>query len=293
MDFDFTPFFERYERMAAEADAVFARVAEQHPDKVRCRQGCCDCCHALFDLSLIEALYLNAKFNEIYSGQERSDILNRADDADRATYKIKRDAFKASQDGRPVAEIMDMVGKAKVRCALLNDEDRCDLYEHRPLTCRLYGVPTAIHGEGHGCGLSGFEPGQPYPTVQLEKILDRLAALSQDLVDSLPTKHVRMADLLVPVSMALQNTYDDEYLGIVDEETAQRIRDKAAETAQAVTEALAQADDEASDQAPGRTAAKTLDCDTCGQDKGGSACDSCSGTTTWELGGPVKTEDGK
>jgi len=282
MDFDFTPFFEQYERIAADVDGIFAKVAGQYPDKVKCREGCCDCCHALFDLSLIEALYLNAKFNERYSGQERSDILERADDADRATYKIKREVFHASQDGRPVAEIMDMVGKAKVRCALLNDQDRCDLYEHRPLTCRLYGIPTAIHGQGHCCGLSGFEPGQPYPTVHVEKLQDRLVALSQALVDSLPTKHVRMADMLVPVSMALQTTYDDEYLGIVDEDTARRIREKAAETAQAVNEAVA---------AP--AAAGAMDCNTCGQEKGGSACDSCSGAMTWELGGPSKPEDGK
>ncbi len=285
MDFDFTPFFEQYERIAAEVDAVFARVAEQHPDKVNCKQGCCDCCHALFDVGLIEALYLNTKFNEIYSGQERSDILDRADEADRATYKIKREVFHASQEGKPVAEIMDMVGKARVRCALLNGQDACDLYDYRPLTCRLYGIPTAIHGQAHGCGLSGFEPGQPYPTVHVEKLQDRLMALSQSLVESLPTKHVRMADLLVPVSMALQNTYDDEYLGIVDEETAQRIRDKAAETAQAMGEAVA--------SAPNQAAAGSPDCNSCGQEKGGSACDSCPGTTTWELGGPAKTEDGQ
>lgn len=283
MDFDFTPYFERYERIAAEVDAVFDTVAKQHPDKVNCRQGCCDCCHALFDLSLIEALYLNAKFNEIYAGQERSDILDRADEADRATYKIKREVFQASQDGRPVAEIMDMVGKAKVRCALLNKADGCDLYEHRPLTCRLYGIPTAINGQGHCCGLSGFEAGEPYPTVHVEKLQDRLMALSQELVENMPTQHVRMADVLVPVSMALQTTYDEEYMGIVDEATAARIRAKAEETAQAVEEAVA-ASGQASGQAPGQAAAKAFDCNSCGQEKGSSACDSCSGTTTWELG---------
>ncbi len=290
MDFDFTPFFERYESIAREVDAVFAKVAEQHPDKVRCKQGCCDCCHALFDLSLIEALYLNHRFNERYSGQERSDILDRADSADRATYKIKREVYHASQDGRPVSEIMNMVGKARVRCALLGDDDRCDLYENRPLTCRLYGIPTAIHGQAHGCGLSGFEPGQPYPTVHVEKLQDRLMALSRELVDSLPTRHVRMADLLVPVSMALQTTFDDEYLGIVDEETAQRIRDKADETVRAMHEA-AQASP--APGAPGAAAARSFDCNSCGQEKGGSACDSCAGTQTWELGGKAKPEGGQ
>ena len=40
----------------------FAKVKEQFPDAVKCREGCADCCHALFDITLIEALYVNTRF---------------------------------------------------------------------------------------------------------------------------------------------------------------------------------------------------------------------------------------
>ena len=59
---ELTPVFTAYEALVAEADAVFARVGEMHPDCVTCKPGCSDCCHAMFDLSLVEAMYLNARF---------------------------------------------------------------------------------------------------------------------------------------------------------------------------------------------------------------------------------------
>ena len=59
MDFDFTPYFKKYEELLKIADQVFERMAQQYPTNVECRTGCADCCHALFDLTIIEALYLN------------------------------------------------------------------------------------------------------------------------------------------------------------------------------------------------------------------------------------------
>ena len=40
--------------------AAFDRVRKTHAECVKCSEGCADCCHAVFDLTLIEALYLNA-----------------------------------------------------------------------------------------------------------------------------------------------------------------------------------------------------------------------------------------
>ena len=62
---------------------------------------------------------------------------------------------------------------------------------------------------------SGFDPGKSYVTVRMDKIQDRLLLLSQELVQSIPTRHTQLNEVLVPVSMALLNKYDNEYLGIV------------------------------------------------------------------------------
>lgn len=211
---DFSPFFEKYEQILAGVDAVFAKVSEEFPECVTCKQGCSDCCHALFDLPLIEALYVNHHFHADLPKETRDRILEKADRADRESYKVKFQAHKNDKAGVETEAILEDVARKRVRCPLLNAQDMCDLYAHRPITCRLYGIPHAIQSKSRTCALSGFEPGQSYPTVHIEKIHQKLAELSLELVNSLDTKYTRMGDILVPPSMALLTVYDDDYLGI-------------------------------------------------------------------------------
>ena len=214
MDFDFTPYFRRYEALVKLADQAFERVAKDYPDCINCQIGCADCCHALFDLTLIEALYINHKFKEKFNGPEREALLEKANTADRQTNRIKRQAVDALQKGTNERDILAELAKKKVRCPLLNDQDSCDLYGYRPLTCRFYGVPTAIGGVGHTCGVSDFKKGEKYPTVNLDLIHQQLQQISAELVRDLESKFIKLADILVPLSMALLTLYDEEYLGI-------------------------------------------------------------------------------
>jgi len=211
---DFEPFFEQYLALRDQADLAFRKVAEQFPDCVTCKIGCADCCHALFDLSLVEALYINRQFNKKFDGPSREELLEKANRADRKVYKIKRQAHKDLEAGKSEAEILEKVSAIKVRCPMLNVDDRCEIYAFRPLTCRLYGVPTAIEGKAHTCGLTGFEQGKPYPTVNLAPIHQRLYKISLDLATSIKSRYPGLAQVLVPLSMALLTDYNDEYLGI-------------------------------------------------------------------------------
>ncbi len=292
---DLTPFFEEYEGLVAEIDALVERVGGEFAECIRCGKGCSDCCHALFDLTLVEAMYLHAKFGERFSGQQRSTILDRADEADRKAYRLKREAFRMSRDGARTTEILEFIGSARLRCPLLDEADLCALYEHRPLTCRLYGIPTAIRGKAHTCSKSGFKPGAAYPTVQIEKLQDRLLALSARLTGVLRTRYARLSETLVPVSMALMNKYDEEYLGVMSDEEwekAERLRRSLIESAQERGDAARGAESEA--PAPGAAAEKAFgpgaakpDCSSCGQTQGSDACSTC-GTLNWEIGGGGK-----
>jgi hypothetical protein len=103
----------------------------------------------------------------------------------------------------------------------------CELYLYRPVTCRFYGIPTAIGGKGHTCGLSGFVEGEQYPTVSLDKIHEQLQKLSAELIQDLGTKYIKLVDLLVPLSMALISRYDEYYLGLKEPEEEKVTRSKA------------------------------------------------------------------
>ncbi len=214
MTIDFAPFFAQYEEIQALADDVFQRVQKEFPEGVTCKIKCADCCYALFDITLIEAIYLNYQFKKKFKGRARERMLEKANRADRKIYMIKRKAFKDKEAGKNDVEIlMDLAGE-RARCPLLNDEDLCDLYEHRPITCRLYGLPTSTEGISHTCGKSGFVKGRSYPTVNLDVLQRKLYEISADFVRKIKTRHVKMAEILVPASMAILTEYDENYLGV-------------------------------------------------------------------------------
>jgi Fe-S-cluster containining protein len=210
----FKPFFEQYEALSASVERAFETVKNQYPDCVKCKPLCSDCCHAVFDLTLIEALYINARFRARYSGETLEILTERCNRIDRTLYKLKKSAYKAAESGKDEADILAEMAEIRVRCPMLNDAQMCEIYEFRPLTCRLYGIPTAIGGKGYTCGLSAFEKGETYPTVNLDKIQNRLLALSAELAAAVQSKFMRMGEMLVPLSMALVTVYDDAYLGI-------------------------------------------------------------------------------
>ena len=226
MDFDFTPYFQKYEALVAKAEGAFERVKQAHAECVKCKEQCTDCCYALFDLTLIEALYINHKFNEKISGSQRAELLEKANEADRRVHKLKRQAFKALKDGKSEDEILADLARERIRCPLLNQTDLCDLYDNRPLTCRFYGIPTAIGGQGHTCGKSGFEKGGQYPTVKLDAVHNQLQQISAELIRDLKSRYLKLSDMLVPLSMALLTTYDDDYLGVGEEKPPEPPRSK-------------------------------------------------------------------
>ena len=212
---DLSDIFARYETLVSEVDVLFAHVSTKYGDCVSCEQGCSDCCNALFDLSLVEAIYLNKVFFEQFPhGKERSDILTRAADTDRIATRMKRDFYRATKEGKDAQVIMDEVAHIRLPCPLLNSEQSCVLYAFRPITCRLYGVPLNINGKGHVCGKTAFTKGGQYPSVHMSAIQKRLDGLSSDIAETVKSRFKELNQVFVPVSMALITKYDEQYLGI-------------------------------------------------------------------------------
>jgi Fe-S-cluster containining protein len=211
---EFSIFFEKYNKIIEAADKVFEQIKKDYPDCVKCKIECSDCCHALFDISLVEALYISRKFREKYNGSGLDQLLEKANKADRKIYKLKKDAYRDFKDGKDETAIFEKMAEERVRCPMLNESDQCEIYEFRPITCRLYGIPTAIGGKGHTCGLSGFAKGKSYPTANLDTIHQALFNISTELVTHIGSKYSRISEMVVPLSMALLTIYDEEFLGI-------------------------------------------------------------------------------
>lgn len=251
MALDFTDFFKRYEAILAKVDEAFEQIDQQTDGLVHCGRGCSDCCYALFDLTLVEAMYVSHHFRAAFSGMKKSELMEQADKADREVNRLKRRLFKASQSGAPTDEIMKLVAETRLRCPLLGEGDLCELYDHRPLTCRAYGVPTAIGEQVHTCGKSGFEPGKPYPTIRIEKLQDSLMAMSLELAGTINTRYKELGTMLLPLSMALLTEFDEDYLGIM------------------------QPGEQPAESAGQPLTMQPSDCASCDEEEGSSACSSC------------------
>lgn len=277
MALDFTEYFEKYEAVVAEVDAVFKKFENEMGDLVKCGKGCSDCCYALFDVTLVEAMYINAKFNEKFSGLERSVIMTRADQADRQIHKLKRKVYKASQAGQPTNDILLEVAKARVRCPMLDDNDLCSIYENRPITCRLYGVPTSIGGVAHTCNKTGFKGGEKYPTVNMDIVLDKLLAIGKDMQEGIGSRFKELSEMLLPLSMALVTEYDEQYLGVGERVNLTIPKERVDELEQKAPKV-------APEEIVAPDAPKSEACSTCTQSK--SACETCGESIV--LGGGKK-----
>jgi Fe-S-cluster containining protein len=145
------------------ADQAVNQICQQFADEVKCGPGCADCCHAVFDISAIEAAYLASLLSE-----EQCKELSTA-------------AQQALADFSTIMKEKKNPAEARIRCPLLGPEDTCLCYEGRPVNCRTYGTPTVIHGQAHVCGLSGFDKGLSYPTINLEPLQQSLYEYSVEL----------------------------------------------------------------------------------------------------------------
>lgn len=211
---DLSNYYRAYEELVTSIDKAFSQISTNFSKEVNCRPGCADCCYALFDITIVEAMYINKKFKETYKDFEREEILDRANKADREIHRIKRQAFKDQKNGANDVEIIGKMAMERVKCPLLKDDNQCALYDFRPINCRVYGVPTETGGMSHICGRTAFEQGMSYPTIKMDKLYEYLYKISGEMVKSMNTRFTEMGTMLMPVSMALATNFDDDFLGI-------------------------------------------------------------------------------
>jgi len=132
----------RYETLLARVDAWFARSMERYPASIACGSGCSSCCRALFDITLLDAYYLKVGFDAL-PAEVREPVLEKC----RARLAGMRREwpefdhpfflnYRPEEDWEAL-----MPDEDETPCVLLGEDGRCLVYRHRPMTCRLHGIP--------------------------------------------------------------------------------------------------------------------------------------------------------
>ena len=147
------PDLREYRALLERADAWYRGCQAARPDRVPCRRGCRDCCLGLFDVSLLDRDLLQEGMVAL-ERPEREDVRARAG-AILGTLRADFPDLGEDLDGWSPEEIDDLCDAAgPVECPVLGTEGECRLYGHRPLICRLEGIPLvdatgeAVHPEG-------------------------------------------------------------------------------------------------------------------------------------------------
>jgi Fe-S-cluster containining protein len=134
-------------------DAAFADSARRSGPHLVCRPGCTQCCHGAFAINALDALRLREGMAQLIltAPKKAAEVRNRADKY-----------WKEFAPGFPGDPITGILGESEAEqeafedfaneapCPALNPENGlCELYEYRPMTCRIFGPPVRSQAEPH------------------------------------------------------------------------------------------------------------------------------------------------
>ncbi|MCL5056518.1 MAG: YkgJ family cysteine cluster protein [Actinobacteria bacterium] len=195
--------FRDYEELVAGADKKFRDMEKGFGDRIKCEIKCSDCCRSVFGIFLIESVYLNLEFKRL-DRRNRREILLRVDKAQRELLEIEKRLQDGGQDNQALS-----MARERVRCPLLDEGGKCVLYSARPLTCRVYGIPTLISGKVRACWKAGFQEGREHPVYDLDGAYRSLYELSKKMLVRLGRKELDRASLLVSVSSSIKTPVEE------------------------------------------------------------------------------------
>ena len=112
----------QYQQLIADVDRLTSQLNERYKEHLQCRAGCSGCCHHHLSIFPVEAAAVKSAIQAL--PQATQEI-------------IKHQAVKISEQ--------EAKGKL-VACPLLVD-DKCSIYDSRPIICRTQGLPLLYEAE--------------------------------------------------------------------------------------------------------------------------------------------------
>jgi Fe-S-cluster containining protein len=168
-------------------DNWLVKANERGGKHIICRQGCSQCCIGVFAIDRLDASRLQRGLNELADrdlDRAQSVLQRAAESLERTVAYFPGDVETGILDETLEAEEIFEEFANDEPCPALDPETQsCDLYAHRPMTCRVYGPPVRSEGGVGVCELC-FTEASPEEIVAAEVPLDGQAdeeALNREL----------------------------------------------------------------------------------------------------------------
>ena len=152
-----------YRRLLGQVDAWFTGCLEAGGTALSCHGGCSACCRGLFDITLLDAVLLKNAFASLAPAIQ-ADVLQKC----RARLEELQQRWPTLQppyllNSLPDHTWTDMPDDDETPCPLLDAEGFCLVYNSRPLTCRLHGLPNIDRsGEDFDGTVCTLHKGSPF-----------------------------------------------------------------------------------------------------------------------------------
>lgn len=202
---------DKYKELLERVDAWFSRSMELYPEQIACASGCSACCRSLFDITLLDAFYLKAGFEKLPL-ETRERVLEKC----RERVRQMQEQWPEFDhpyllNHRPEEEWeVHMPDEDETPCVLLGDDGRCLVYTHRPMTCRLHGLPLidkdgeVMHDEW--CTMNFVEE-DPLRLEGLaapfDEMLHREVALFREFTERLLGERIGEMDTFIPAALLI------------------------------------------------------------------------------------------
>lgn len=201
----------RYADLLGEVDRWFGACLQKHAHQMQCRNGCSACCRGLFDITILDALYLRSGFDLLPRDMQRKLRLKAGARLDQLASRWPLFTFPWILNRLPESIWEEMMPEDdETPCLLLDEDGSCLLYEHRPMTCRLHGVPLfdlsgeALSDEFCTLNFAGLEPGliedirHPFLELFAQELL-----LVRELTKHLLGDPCNELDTIIPAALLL------------------------------------------------------------------------------------------
>lgn len=145
---DLAPYFEAYEALVEETEALFRASAGRDPEAPRCGRDTDACCHRFITLELIEAAYLSHHLNKKLTSEARLEAIQRSIQAHKIACRVPPPG-QSLQSTLPEGQSSEEACPAETTEAQgytcpLSVDGKCIAFSFRPVVCRAYDATGPV-----------------------------------------------------------------------------------------------------------------------------------------------------